>query len=216
MDIKEKYFKRLKVYNNVNYKIMELYSGENKILDIGCGSGALCNAIKKINSNAIIYGIDVSREAGKIASKSLNKFYKLDLDNDPLPAFGVHFDLIVCGDVLEHLKKPDLLLSNLKKYLSADGSIIISVPNIAYWPLRMALLRGNFDYTETGILDATHLRFFTRKTIADMIKVCGYNIIVVEYIVMPVLSTFERVLLYLKKFNLIAIQFVFKIKKAEK
>ena len=83
---------------------------------------------------------------------------------------------MVYADILEHLKRPDLVLLRFKKYLSKSGHLILSVPNIAYFTLRLKLLLGRFEYEEKGILDVTHLRFFTLNSITRMLYECGYRI----------------------------------------
>lgn len=225
------YFNPLKIYDFCNPKVLELYSGEKNILDIGCGSGALAKELKLINNKAVIYGLDISDESGVIASQYLDKFFLVDLDNSSLPDFGIKFDLIILADVLEHLKRPDIFLVSLKKYLNEQGSLIISIPNIAHWSVRLSLLRGEFNYTNTGILDETHLRFFTRKTLNDMIQKCGYIITETKYIIKEFFKVnflkklFYQYLFFGKKglvSNLLAIklsqveltawQFVFKLK----
>lgn len=84
-----------------------------------------------------------------------------------------YFDFIIFADVLEHLRFPLHTLVNFRKYLKKDGKIFISVPNIANYRVRMNLLIGRFDYTEIGILDKTHIRFFTKKTIKQIINDAG-------------------------------------------
>jgi 2-polyprenyl-3-methyl-5-hydroxy-6-metoxy-1,4-benzoquinol methylase len=189
MNEQESYFNPLKIYDYCNPKVLELYSGEKNILDIGCGSGALAKELKLINNKAVLYGIDISEDSGVIASQYLDRFFLVDLDNSPLPEFGVKFDLIIMADVLEHLKRPDLFLASLKKYLNHQGSLIISIPNIAHWSVRLSLLRGEFNYTKIGILDETHLRFFTYKTLTDMIDKCGYILVAKEYIMRDFLNS---------------------------
>lgn len=175
-------FEGLQVYENANPEILALYEGEERVLDIGCGSGALGAHFKRINPRAIVHGLDISPEAGKHAAGRLDRFACLDLDLDPLPDLGIAYDLIVMGDVLEHLKRPDLFLRNVGELLDPGGSMIVSVPNIANYSIRMRLLAGNFDYTDSGILDRSHLRFFTRRTIGDLLASCGYRVVAERYI----------------------------------
>ena len=96
----------------------------------------------------------------------------LDLDG-PLPKFKEPFDVMIFGDVLEHLKNPLAVLRQLATSLKEDGAIIISLPNIANIYVRLSLLVGRFDYQERGILDRTHLRFFTRKTFCRFLQDAG-------------------------------------------
>jgi 2-polyprenyl-3-methyl-5-hydroxy-6-metoxy-1,4-benzoquinol methylase len=204
------------LYNNVNPKIVKLYENEVNVLDIGCSTGVLANVLKKINTDAKITGIDISAQAGEKAKLILENFYCLDLDNVVLPDFGKKFDLIILGDVLEHLKRPDNLLSNLKLILNEDGKIIISLPNIAYITIRIKLLLGTFEYEDTGIMDRTHLRFFTQKTVKNLIVSSGYKIDKEIFILNRKLNFFPdnkpNGLLSIF-YRLFSIQFVYKISK---
>lgn len=103
---------------------------------------------------------------------------------DPLGDMGGPFDAIVCGDVLEHLRDPLAALLALKAKLTPDGVIVISVPNVAHLWMRLSLLAGRFNYTDRGLLDRTHLRFFTRRTLLDFLREAGLS--VTELTVTPV------------------------------
>jgi 2-polyprenyl-3-methyl-5-hydroxy-6-metoxy-1,4-benzoquinol methylase len=208
------------IYESINPLIIDLYSRENKILDIGCSVGALAEKIKSINNEAVIYGIDRSKKAGKIAPERLDKFFCLDLDSQAFPKFDIKFDLIILGDVLEHLKRPDIILTTLSDYLSENGSIIISLPNIAYWRKRLELLSGRFNYTKTGVLDRTHLRFFTYDTATAMINKSGYNILEERcmtpfYQKLALLNRIMKLTHFCKLYKKMGSQFVFKVSPCE-
>jgi 2-polyprenyl-3-methyl-5-hydroxy-6-metoxy-1,4-benzoquinol methylase len=196
-----------KIYENVNPKIAEMYAGEQAVLDIGCGSGALGAWIKQKNINAIVHGIDISSEAGKAASERLDAFWCVDLDLLPLPETGLKYDLIIMGDLLEHLKRPDLFLSRMAEHLAPVGRVIVSVPNVANYSIRLRLLFGEFRYTETGIMDRTHLRFFTWDSFAELFSQCGFSIEKRAFI-----SRFSGPLLHIF-FRLLAVQFIVKLKR---
>jgi len=173
-----KYFQNSLFYNNANKFILQFYGGEQKVLDIGCGTGLLAKAIRNINPDAMITGIDLSLQVKPEAEKNLDCFILVNLENDSdFPEFDQKFDLIILGDVLEHLKRPDTLLSKLEQYLEPDGKIIISIPNIAHWSIRLDLLMGRFTYQQTGILDNSHLRFFTYQSMHELLIQSGYKII---------------------------------------
>jgi 2-polyprenyl-3-methyl-5-hydroxy-6-metoxy-1,4-benzoquinol methylase len=166
------------IYNNANDCILNFYHGETRILDIGCGTGLLAKAVRERNPESIITGLDISPYVVLDAEKNLDFFSPVDLDNDrDFPDFEQKFDLIILGDVLEHLKRPDILLEKLSRYLHPEGKIIISIPNIAHWSIRLDLLMGRFIYQPTGILDNSHLRFFTYQSIRELIEKSGYEII---------------------------------------
>jgi len=170
------------VYENVNREIVALYREELLVLDIGCGAGALGAHIKALNPHCTVHGMDISPPACDQASKRLDQVWCLDLDHDPLPKDLERYDLIILGDLLEHLRRPDHLLSRLHHHLTGNGRIILSVPNIANYSIRLRLLCGEFRYTETGILDRTHVRFFTLKTITELIHSCSFTITGQRYI----------------------------------
>ncbi len=142
----------------------------SRVLDIGCGIGAVG---KKLNNekNCHMIGIDtidVSELEG------YNHYMSLDIQN---VEFNYNkFDYIILGDVLEHLDHPFDVLLKVRKWLNPEGKILISVPNVANWKIRLSLLFGNFDYTNSGIMDTTHKRFYTRKTITKLIESAGLDI----------------------------------------
>jgi len=87
------------------------------------------------------------------------------------------FDLVIISDVLEHVTCPQVVLEEIKSYLRQQSHVLVSLPNIAHFRMRLHLLRGRFDYTDEGILDKTHLRFYTLRTARELIESCGYNIV---------------------------------------
>ena len=157
------------------------YVGENKkILDVGCATGYLAKEFK--NNNCHVVGIELDKEAATVAEQYCDDVLFGDVEQiSKLPYPDGFFDVMVYSDVLEHLKRPDLVLLRFKKYLSKSGSLIVSVPNIAYFAIRLKLLFGIFEYEEKGIFDITHLRFFTLNSIKRMLSGCGYRITKIDY-----------------------------------
>jgi len=214
------YFEGIELYNNVNPEIFELYAGEEMVLDIGCGSGALGAKLKTINQRAIVYGIDASQSAAQRASSALDQFDLLDLDNQELPGYGHRFDLVILADVLEHLKRPDLLMLQLHRHLEHNGSVLVSIPNVAHYSVREMLFNGKFEYNDIGILDRTHLRFFTHKTFLELVEKCGFRIVAERHsnVVPNILGYAPRPNSRLHNFitenfpTLVAYQFIFKLK----
>jgi len=100
---------------------------------------------------------------------------------DEIPYPEGFFDIIICADVLEHLVRPDLVLMKFAKYLSKKGYVLASIPNIVNWYYRLKFLFGTFNYEESGILDKTHLRFFTLKTVKELFEASDYRIIRIDY-----------------------------------
>ncbi|WP_394525339.1 methyltransferase domain-containing protein [Lacrimispora sp. JR3] len=145
-----------------------------KVLDVGCACGALLLSIKNKYPNADLHGIELDPGSWNIASKLFpvtQGNVEEDLDY-PLESF----DYIIFGDVLEHLHQPEAVLVNMKRYLKPGGMILASIPNIMHISVLGDLLNGKFTYQDSGILDRTHLRFFTKEEIEKMFSRAGYEI----------------------------------------
>ena len=158
----------------------------HEVLDIGCGEGILAAALSK-NGNRVTGADILARPANESA---LAQYFSVDLNDGIGPVIealhGKTFDRVLLLDVLEHLVRPEPLLRQVRQVLKPDGRLILSVPNIANFTIRIWLLFGQFDYTERGILDKTHVRFFTRKTIRRMLRENGYEVVEERETVMPV------------------------------
>ena len=155
--------------------------GENKtVLDVGCASGYLGELLMKEGN--IVYGIDGNKEAIEIARKHYKEAVYFDLNDtnpDRLESLfdGVTFDIIVFADVLEHLLDPETVLRNFGKLLKPNGKVIISLPNVALWRVRLNLLFGQFNYTDYGVLDRTHLHLYTFKTGKELTQNSGFQVL---------------------------------------
>jgi 2-polyprenyl-3-methyl-5-hydroxy-6-metoxy-1,4-benzoquinol methylase len=156
-------------------------------LDVGCGYGQLGEAITKLGF--CVYGIEAQNEAVKKSKKRLEKVIPLDLTNfkkvqkalKKLPVKSLGFDAIVFSDVLEHIADPLGVLIFYKRFLKPGGRIYVSLPNMANWEQRFKILLGNFNYQDSGVLDRTHLRFFTFRTAKLLLTEAGYKIENVDY-----------------------------------
>lgn len=164
----------------------QLLAGRNhEVLDVGCGEGFLAAEIVKQGNR--VTGIDALPQASE--TTALSDYCSADL-NDGLEnvierLHGKRFDRVMLLDILEHLQCPETILEQCHRLVAGDGQVIISVPNIANISVRLTLLFGRFDYTERGILDRTHQRFFTRKTARRFLAAAGYNIIDEKTTVIP-------------------------------
>ncbi|MFI5260382.1 MAG: class I SAM-dependent methyltransferase [Candidatus Paceibacteria bacterium] len=148
-----------------------------KILDIGCGSGIFSALVKK-QRNAEVWGVEMANEVAVDAKKKIDVVLVGDITTllEKLPE--KYFDCIICNDVLEHLTNPYSLLSALKEKLSESGVIVFSLPNVRYFGnLKNLLIQKDWHYQDEGILDRTHFRFFTEKSMRRMFNDCGYEII---------------------------------------
>jgi methionine biosynthesis protein MetW len=146
------------------------------VLDVGCSEGYVAKHLQ----NNIVYGIDYNAKALEKAKNFCKDVKVVDLNNldeldDLFP--NVKYDYIVFADVLEHVLYPKEVIKKLKTKLKKGGYIIISLPNVALWRVRLNLLFGKFDYTEYGVLDDTHLKLYTFKTAEKLIKDCDLNLV---------------------------------------
>ena len=163
-----------KIYHYLNEGVLRQIPSNKIILDVGCGSGILASALRKKGN--VVYGLDNSRESITFAKENLDKAIFLDVEKDSIPFPKEYFDVIVFSDILEHLRDPKKIMLKFKPYLKSNGRFIISLPNIASWDIRLKLLLGDFTYTKTGILDETHLRFYTLRTAKKLIRSAGFRI----------------------------------------
>lgn len=149
-------------------------------LDFGCSTGYFGSLIKA-GLDCKVYGVEISDDV-KEARKVLDGVYSFDLDGTwPAKVFERKYDYVFFGDVLEHLKQPGVALEKCKKLLKKGGKIFVSVPNIAHMSIRLELIQGNFEYESMGILDSTHLQYFTLDSFARMANGAGYKVERVDY-----------------------------------
>ncbi len=152
-----------------------------KILDLGCSSGQLAERLQEMGHHVV--GVD--RHDFPAATERMSAFYKADLTEGIPPEVGTGFDLVLMADVLEHLGKPEALLEECKDVLNPEGSVMLCVPNIGHWYPRSRATLGMFDYDQRGILDATHLRFFTRRSIRKLVERSGFTVRRMEPVGLP-------------------------------
>lgn len=155
-------------------QIIELIPDGSTILDVGCSSGYLGSLL--IKKGCVLYGIDHDKDALKKAAPYYTKTFLLDLEG-PLPKMKEKFDIIIFADTLEHLRDPKKTLLSYSGFLKPGGKIILSLPNVANIYVRFHLLAGKWNYTSFGILDRTHVTFFTLKTARLFIQSNDFEII---------------------------------------
>jgi 2-polyprenyl-3-methyl-5-hydroxy-6-metoxy-1,4-benzoquinol methylase len=149
-------------------------TGARLVLDVGCGRGALGAALKEERPGARVFGIVYVAEAAEVAAARLDDVIVADLDAlEALPDHWEPFDAIVCGDVLEHLRDPAHALGLLRDALAPEGVLVASIPNIKHWSVLYPLLvKDRFTYEDAGLLDRTHVHFFTLEEIDAMFAAC--------------------------------------------
>jgi 2-polyprenyl-3-methyl-5-hydroxy-6-metoxy-1,4-benzoquinol methylase len=153
--------------------------GARRVLDVGCGGGALGAALKAERPGCEVVGLEGFPEAAARARARLDEVLCLDLDSlEALPADAGKFDAMVFGDVLEHLLDPLRLLRTLLPALADDGVLVLSIPNVKHWTVLYPLLvKDRWTYEDAGLLDRTHVHFFTGATAADMLADLGLELV---------------------------------------
>lgn len=147
-----------------------------ELLDVGTGTGALGEFLTS-QRHCLLDGVNYNADEIALARPYYRELLVANLEQTLLSHLfaGKHYDFIVFADVLEHLRNPAQILDDARQLLKPDGRIIISLPNIAYSGVIAELLAGQFNYTEEGILDQTHVRFFTRSSLYQLLRKCGFK-----------------------------------------
>lgn len=157
-------------FGNIRYELIELVlDGDNKILEIGCGEGNTGKALKEQGKAVEVVGIEKIPEVAQVAMEKIDKVIIADVESVEIPFDEGYFDYMIMGDVLEHLYDPWILVNKLAHYVKKGGYIIASIPNVRYWRIiKDLVLKGEWKYCSEGLLDDTHLRFFTKKSIVRL------------------------------------------------
>jgi len=142
-----------------------------RILDVGCGTGSVSRIVAGLSGSTVV-GVEPDASRAAVAASRGLEVHSGFLHEELLPKLG-KFDAIMFADVLEHLDQPAALLNLALGALAPGGVVLISVPNVAHWTVRWDLLRGRWRYAEFGIMDATHLRWFTADSIIHLCRSCG-------------------------------------------
>lgn len=164
------------VYQSINYAVLsKVPQNSQSILDVGCGTGSLGQEIKK-NINCQITGLTHSTEEASLATKKLDRVVICDLNCFNAETISL-YDCIICSHVLEHLYQPEEFLLRIRSNLSSEGKLIVALPNILHWKQRLEFLKGNFKYTDGGLMDSTHYRFFDWDTALNLVQSSGLKVV---------------------------------------
>jgi 2-polyprenyl-3-methyl-5-hydroxy-6-metoxy-1,4-benzoquinol methylase len=154
--------------------LAEVHDGA-RVLDVGCATGYI--AARLAERGCPVTGFEVDPASAALAEEHCERVIVGDLESPAdRAAIPAGFDVVLLGDVLEHLVDPWAALSFVRGLLTPDGVVVTSIPNVAAWTVRLELARGSWRYTETGLLDRTHLRFFTRRTAHELVRGAGFEI----------------------------------------
>ena len=156
-------------------KIFKFIPAKSRILDVGCSSGKLGEALKK-EKDVYVVGLDIDAADVELAKKNLDEAFVLNAEHDDLESLG-RFDVIIMADVVEHLVDPVGVLKKLKPLLKAQGRFVFSIPNMANVTTRIEVLRGRFEYKDFGLLDRTHLHFYDEEEVNRVLRASGFEVV---------------------------------------
>lgn len=162
-----------------NQEVFDLIPSEaTKILEVGTGSGSLADAVKKRNPSVDYVGVEITPAYVELSQRRCDRVY---LENFENPSYKLIHEIqdrqwIVFCDVLEHFVDPWRVLEMLRSTMRSDGRIIASIPNTQHWSIQVRLNRGDWRYSDSGLLDKTHVRFFTRETILELFDKTGFQV----------------------------------------
>jgi 2-polyprenyl-3-methyl-5-hydroxy-6-metoxy-1,4-benzoquinol methylase len=155
--------------------MLEEVPAGSRVLDVGCATGYLSAQLTAAGCSVV--GFERDPESADAAAPRCERVIVGDIESpQDRTAIEGSFDVVLLGDVLEHLVNPWDTLRFVRSLLSDSGFVVTSIPNVAAWPVRLALLRGSFEYTDVGLLDRTHLRFFTRASAHELVRSAGFAI----------------------------------------
>src|SRR3954470_15036699 len=158
---------------------VKLIGTDKRVLELGPATGRITRALK--GNNCEVVAIERDPRAAEML-RSLCTVIEGDIEQLPLEHYlkGMTFDVILAGDFLEHLQDPVQVLQELRPFLGPNGCVVSSIPNVTHGSVRLELLQGKFEYRDTGLLDRTHLRFFTLQSIRRMFSEAGYEVELVQ------------------------------------
>lgn len=180
-----KFKKELKYFDNFRIDLIEMLPDavlKGRFLEIGCGTGGTLEYLKSQGAQYVA-GVEINREVVELASaKGLDFTVIANIEKDELPFNKNEFDCVIFGDVLEHLYDPWNALKKITFFLKNDGYILLSIPNIKHYPILWNLiLHDNWSYSKTGLLDNTHIRFFTLKEIKKLLAFSNLEMVELRY-----------------------------------
>lgn len=170
-------------FSNIRHDLLELLNESDKnlkVMEIGAAYGETLYYLKNKGIASEVVGVDIYEDKiNKENYKNIDRFIFGNIEDIDFPEYYNYFDLILLPDVLEHLIEPKKVLSKVHKYLKQDGVIFVSMPNVRHYSaLNKIFIKGDFGYEESGIFDTTHLRFYCRKNIKELLENSGFKTII--------------------------------------
>lgn len=154
--------------------------GESAVLELGCGEGGTGQAALAAGKAGRYVGIELNPAAAAVARGRLTEVIEGDVESLDMAALEGRFDALIISEVLEHLTDPWRVLRDLAPCVRPGGQVFASSPNVSHWKVVRSLVRGRFDYEESGVMDRTHLRWFTPATYRQMLEQAGLNVVSLE------------------------------------
>jgi 2-polyprenyl-3-methyl-5-hydroxy-6-metoxy-1,4-benzoquinol methylase len=161
------------------HDIVELLSSDpgQAILELGCGSGGTARTVRAANKAGRYVGIELLEDAAAAARDVIDEVLVGDVESLDLAPLAGQFDALIASEVLEHLVDPWVTVRRLVECLKPGGMVYASSPNVAHWHILRGLIRGRFDYRDAGVMDRTHLRWFTPGAYRAMFEAAGVEVI---------------------------------------
>lgn len=168
------------VHENHNPDLLRLIpTSSNKLIEIGCSSGALAREFKKINPSCHYAGLDIDSSYAELAKRycDTTQAQDMDLADQSFYQTNADRDCWIFGDTLEHIRDPWAVLRKIRTVIPKHGSVVVCIPNAQHWSLFAKLSIGDFRYENSGLFDRTHLRWFTRVTIIELFSSTGFQVV---------------------------------------
>jgi SAM-dependent methyltransferase len=171
--------KQTPVHEQHNPDLLKIMPASSmSVIEVGCSSGALAREFKKVNSACDYHGVEIDADYTELAKRFCDSAETLNIDNADQEFYSIHSnrDCWVFGDTLEHLSNPWNVLKQIRQVIPEGGCVVACIPNAQHWSIQAKLSIGDFRYEESGLLDKTHLRWFTRQTLLELFRSSGFEV----------------------------------------
>lgn len=171
--------KQTPVHDRHNPDLLRLIPQEaSRLIEVGCSSGALAGAFKNLSPHCHYVGVELDPHYAELARRHCDQSLALDIESAHSSFWLQHADrdCWIFGDTLEHLRDPWSVLGQIRRVIPQEGVVVACIPNAQHWSMQVRLSIGDFQYQEQGLLDKTHLRWFTRKTMFEMFGRTGFEV----------------------------------------